>query len=178
MGRAGNLYLLERFFEIWRRWDANGYLDVCEQKAFALHSTTHRCFAMWAVWTWSAARTPGWSEELIALQKAVPKVRHQWEIKVQRLEDKLEAIRRDGQFYADLNLPLPCAELDRLDDLASRRTDAKKRRRVEEVNARLQEAAQPPTSPKGVASRTLTSQPANEPEQKHRKSTSLRQLLT
>lgn len=200
MGRAWNERLLKRFFEIWRRWDANGFLDVCDLKAFSLHSTTHRCFAMWAVWTWSAARTPAWSEELIALQKEIPKVRHQWEIKVQRLEDKFEAIRRDGQLYADFDLPLPCTELDRLDDLATQRTDAKMRKRAEEVRTRLQEAAHPRTPPKGVphrgreplspkafqvgVDRTLVGepvlgQPVNMPEQNQRKSvTSLRHLLT
>jgi hypothetical protein len=152
-GRARNERLVEKIFECWKRWDAQGFLEVCDLKSYSLHSTTHRCFSMWAVWTWSANNTPGWSEELIALQQQIPKVRQEWEIQLQHLEDKLEAIRKDGHLYSDLDLPLPGAELERLDGIATQRTEARMHARSEELRQMLQKQQTQAQSTKHTPSR-------------------------
>jgi hypothetical protein len=92
MYRAKQEYLLLIVFEIWKRRKPADSALVNEEAAHLSNAIIARCFHMWTSYVWAAKHVHDWGAEIYEQEAELPRIRSEWEQKVDALERELNLL--------------------------------------------------------------------------------------
>jgi hypothetical protein len=90
-------YLVQITFEIWKRQEPQQASLVNEEQAHVAMASVARCFYMWMSYIWAQDAVFEWGKEIYLLEADLPRIRSQYEQKVDGLERELSRLIAENE---------------------------------------------------------------------------------